>query len=271
VGRAGFKSGVPLIPPLSHRLDLFSRSTTFLGKLCTQRTTLLTTVGSVPTSKRNLTRLTNIKLYNQTSPKPRRRTPQIASTAATSSSTTTCGTIRLELTTRRVDTLRATTRQYQPPNLYHRFTCEGPSVHHSSTMGTSKKPDRTPKNREREYEALYRSVGLSLEEEGDSSESDSDEEAGNGLSSEEGPTTPKRGKGVTMAESPQQRDGGSKGKRVASKPPDPSSSVPYATGTAASSVSTPWNTKGTSPAVIRPPRSVWGSIHLSLQESWPWR
>jgi len=50
-------------------------------------------------------------------------------------------------------------------------------------MGTSKKPAGTPKDREREYEALYRSVGLSSEEEGDSSESDSDEEAGSGLSS----------------------------------------------------------------------------------------
>jgi hypothetical protein len=114
-------------------------------------------------------------------------------------------------------------------------------------MGKSKKPAQTPKDREREYEALYKSVGLSSEEEGDSNESDSDDEAGSGLSSEEGPTTPKRGKGMITAESPQQRDGGSKGKRVASKPPDPSSSVPYATGMAASMASTPWNKKGTSP------------------------
>jgi len=125
VGRAGFKSGVPLIPPLSRRLDLFSRSTTFLGKLCTQRTTFFTTVSSVPTSKKNLTRLTNIKLYNQTSPKPHQRTPQIAPTAVKSSSTTTGGTICLELTTRRVNTLRVTTCQYQPTNPYHQFTCEG--------------------------------------------------------------------------------------------------------------------------------------------------
>jgi hypothetical protein len=114
-------------------------------------------------------------------------------------------------------------------------------------MGKSKKPAQTSKDREREYEALYRSVGLSSEEEGDSNDSDSDDEAGSGLSLEEGPTTPKRGKGMTTAESPQQRDGGSKGKRVASKPPDPSLSVPYATGMAASMVSTPWNKKGTSP------------------------
>ena len=52
VARAGFKSGVPLIPHLSRCLDLFSRSITFLGKLCTQRTTFFTTVGSVPTSKK---------------------------------------------------------------------------------------------------------------------------------------------------------------------------------------------------------------------------
>ena len=120
-------------------------------------------------------------------------------------------------------------------------------MHHSSTMGTSKKPAKTPKDREREYEALYWSVGLLSEEEGDSNESDSDGEAGSGLSSEEGPTTLKRGKGMTTAESPQQRDGGSKGKRVAGKQPDPSLSVPYATGMAASMVSTPWNKKGTSP------------------------
>jgi len=43
-------------------------------------------------------------------------------------------------------------------------TPEGPLVHHSSMMGKSKKPAQTPKDREREYEALYRSVGLSLEE-----------------------------------------------------------------------------------------------------------
>jgi hypothetical protein len=120
-------------------------------------------------------------------------------------------------------------------------------VHHSSTMVKSKKPAQTPKDREREYEALYRSVGLSSEEEGDSNESDSDVEAGSGLSLEKGPTTPKRGKGMITAESPQQRDGGSKGKRVASKPPDPSSSVAYATGMAASKASTPWNKNGTSP------------------------
>ncbi len=52
---------------------------------------------------------------------------------------------------------------------------------------------------------------------------------------------------MITAESPQQRDGGSKEKRVASKPPNPSSSVPYATGMAASMASTPWNKKGTSP------------------------
>jgi hypothetical protein len=98
-----------------------------------------------------------------------------------------------------------------------------------------------------EYEALYRSVGLSSEEEGDSNESDSDDEAGSGRSSEECPTTPNRGKGMTTAESPQQRNGGSKGKRVASKQPDPSLSVPCATGMAASMVSTPWNKKSTSP------------------------
>ena len=114
-------------------------------------------------------------------------------------------------------------------------------------MGKSKKPAQTPRDKEREYEALYRSVGLSSEEEGDSNESDSDDEVGRDWSSEEGPTTPKRGKGKTTAESPQQRDGGSKGKRVASKQPDPLSSVPYATGMAASMVSTPWNKKGTSP------------------------
>jgi hypothetical protein len=227
VGRAGFKSEVLLIPPLSRRFDLFYRSTTFLGKLCTQRTTFPTTVGSVPTSNKNLTRLTNIKF-----------SPRIALTAVNSSSTTTGGTIRLELTTRLVNTLRATTRQYQPTNPYHQFTC---------TMGKSQKPAQTPKDREREYEALYRSVGLSLEEEGDSNESDSGDEAGSGSNSEEGPTTPKQGKGMITAESPQQRDGGSKGKRVASKPPDPSSSVPYATGMAASIASTPWNKNGTSP------------------------
>jgi len=71
-------------------------------------------------------------------------------------------------------------------------------------MGKSNKPAQTPKDREREYAALYRSVGLSSEEEVDSNESDSDDEAGSGLSSEEGPTTPKRGKGMTIAESPQQ-------------------------------------------------------------------
>jgi hypothetical protein len=120
-------------------------------------------------------------------------------------------------------------------------------VYHSSTMGKSKKPAQTPRDREREYEALYRSVGLSLEEEGDSNKSDSDDEVGRYGSSEECPTTPKRGKGKTTAELPQQRDGGSKGKRVASKQPNPFSSVPYVTGMAASMVSTPWNKKGTSP------------------------
>ena len=47
-------------------------------------------------------------------------------------------------------------------------TREGPLVYNSSTMGKSKKPAQTPRDREREYEALYRSVGLSSEEEGDS-------------------------------------------------------------------------------------------------------
>ena len=52
VGRAGFKSGVPLIPPLSRHLDRFSRSTTFLGKLSTQRTKFLTIVGVSPPPKK---------------------------------------------------------------------------------------------------------------------------------------------------------------------------------------------------------------------------
>ena len=112
-------------------------------------------------------------------------------------------------------------------------------------MGKSAKA-QTPKDREKEYEALCRSVGLSSEEESDSDESESGEEAESSSSSEEGPTTPTRGKGMITAESPQQRDGGSKGKRVANKPPDPSSSVPYATGVAASIASTPWNKSGTS-------------------------
>ena len=255
VGRAGYKLGVPLIPPLSRHLDRFSRSTTFLGKLSTRRTNFLTIVGSVPTSKKNLTHLTNIKLYNQTSSRPRRKTPRIATTAVKSSSpttTTSTGTIRLELTTRRhVNTQRTTTRQYRPTTPYHLITWviprKGPSVYRSSRMGKSKKPSQTPKDRERGYEALYRSVGLSSEEEGDGNESDSEEESRSGSSSEEGPTTPKRGKGTITAESPQQRDGGSKGKRVARKPPDPSSSVPYATGIAASIAPTPWNKQGTFP------------------------
>ena len=112
-------------------------------------------------------------------------------------------------------------------------------------MGKSAKA-QTPKDREKEYEALCRSVGLSSEEESDSDESESGEEAESSSSSEEGPTTPTRGKGMITAESPQQRDGGSKGKRVANKPPDPSSSVPYATGMAAPIASTPWNKNGTS-------------------------
>ena len=58
-------------------------------------------------------------------------------------------------------------------------------------MGKSKKPAQTPKDREREYEAFYRSVGLSSEEEGDSNESVSGDEAGSESSSDEGPTTPK--------------------------------------------------------------------------------
>ena len=147
----------------------------------------------------------------------------------------------------------------------------GPLVYHSRTMGKSKKPAQTPRDKEREYEALYRSVGLSSEEEGDSNESDSGDEAGSGSNSEEGPTTPKQEKGMITAESPQQRDGGSKGKRVASKPPDPSSSVPYATGMAASIASTPWNKTGTSPVDDQTSTFGRGNIHLSLHDSWAWR
>jgi hypothetical protein len=60
-GRAGCKSGVPLIPPLSRRLDLFSRLTTFRGKSCTTSVTPGTTSVTpvrVPTSRKNLTRYT---------------------------------------------------------------------------------------------------------------------------------------------------------------------------------------------------------------------
>ena len=110
-----------------------------------------------PHLQKNLTRLMNIKLYNQTSYKPRRRTPQIASTAVKSSSTTAGGAIRLELTTRRVNTLRATTCQCQPTNLCHRITCEGPSVHHFArwvSQISPLKPQRTERGNMQPYIGL---------------------------------------------------------------------------------------------------------------------
>jgi len=88
VGRAGFKSGVPLIPPLSRRLDLFSRSTTFLGKLCTQRTTFFTTVSSVPTSKKKPNPPYEYKVIQSDVPQAPSEASQIALTAVKSSLTT---------------------------------------------------------------------------------------------------------------------------------------------------------------------------------------